>query len=761
MKKHYPKIFALLIAIFATTMLQAAPFIGNYVVGSGETYTSLNGIVNAMKVEGTSGHVTIKIKDGTYTENININGISTLSETSTLTIESNSGNPTSVILRSTSSYTVYLNNIDYITFKNLTFRQDYIYRTCLYIYNSENIEFDNCVIRGTTYNSSSTSYSAIYLNGRCDNFKLSNCAVSEGSYGIYSASTMKNMVIENCSFSYHYYGTNIYYVTNLIFRNNTLNNINSTGIYFSQNTDFDVNNNNINLTSGYNMMQYCETSSNGRNLVYNNIFYSSGNYGMYINYSNNLEFYHNTILSTSNNPAFYAYRSSDNLVFKNNLVASNGCQNAIRLYDDNSRNADIDYNAYSNSSPNCNPFYYENNTLSFVEWKNQTGYDMNSVYGQANFVNFPNDPKPQNGLFVNICNPIAGITKDINGVNRDMTNPDPGALEFNSVYSNDMALISLNSLLAPNCSGTDDIVVKVKNIGLNPVTTFKLEYKVNGNLIGTYNHGSTLAAYASEEITIGSYAFDGDDDSLELAITDVNGGLDADLSNNTLPFFRIYDPLTGTILLGENDTLKGIQALFNQISNGGICGDVHIKIKDGYYEGYEDVYLSNVKISNPDDRLFIESESGNADDVVLRLYSNREEGVFDFENVQNVTVQNLTLDANYDNCNAAIYFDGYCSNIELRNLNILGDSTYCEDVLYFEDDGARGMIVDNCTITGGDEIMDMDINGDYREFTFEFTNNTVMNWDGDFLSAEGYDEVIIHNNYIQSNVDGNEGIVSL
>ncbi|MBT8326937.1 MAG: right-handed parallel beta-helix repeat-containing protein, partial [Bacteroidia bacterium] len=356
MKRQFPKFIAFFIAVMVSTMLQAAPFIGTYVVGSGETYTSLNSIINAMNTEGTSGHVTIKIKDGTYTQNINISGISTLSETSTLTIESNSGSASNVILRSANSYTLYTYNVSHISFKNLTFVQPYLYQRCLYINYSNNIEFDNCVITGTTYNSSSTSYSAIYLANRCDDFTLKNCNVTEGSYGLYSTSSAKNMMIDNCTFKDHYYGLRIYYANDLTFSNNTVSNISSQGTYFYNITDIDVNNNNIS-SSSYNYIQNCRASSNGQAIFTNNIFHSTNSYGIRLSSTNSdLEFYHNTFLSNSSY-GFYVSSTTIDMVFKNNLVATNNCTYAMRVNEGDLQNADIDYNAYSNSSPSCDPMY--------------------------------------------------------------------------------------------------------------------------------------------------------------------------------------------------------------------------------------------------------------------------------------------------------------------------------------------------------------------------------------------------------------------
>ncbi|PCJ67931.1 MAG: hypothetical protein COA58_01980 [Bacteroidetes bacterium] len=751
-KKNKPLFLLLILFLFASSA-SAAPFIGTYVVGAGETYPNLNSIYSDMLSEGLSGHTTIKIKNGTYTQNVSwTSTISGLSETSTITVESNSGNPTDVILQGQSSYSIYINNNSFITLKDLTITQPNSQR-CIYLRNSQNIRLINCNIIGTLSTSSTSSYSCIYINGNCSGLEIDNCNVSEGSYGIYYTSQASDIAVMNSSFEDHYYGMYFYYITDLILNNNTMENIQSRGLYINNCVDASITNNNFESNSYHYLYQF-STSKTGKNRIANNIFTGMNSYAVRLDGTNDgLEIYHNTFLS-NNSYGLYIRGNSNDVKIKNNLISTNNCNYAMYINNGSfGDDAEIDYNAYSNSNITCSPIYNGNN-LSLQEWTNRSGHDANSIHGNANFVSFPSNPKPQNGLFVNLCLPIGEITKDIDGTNRDGTNPDPGALEFNSIRSNDMALMSLNSLQAPNCSGSDDIIVKVKNIGLNPVTAFKLDYTVNGTLVGTYVHSSNLVSYASQEINIGSYSFDGDNDTLELIITEVNSGADADASNNSLPEFRIYDAVSGDYTLGEDDTLKGIQSLFDQMSFGGICGDVHIKINNGTYRGYEDVILKNVKTANPMDRLFIESMSGNREDVTLKTRSNWNRGVLDFENMRNVTIQNLTLDANFNTCNTVININGTAASFELKNLKILGDSTNCSDIIQI-DNYVDGILVENCYFYGGDQSFNTYGNG-IASNPIIFRNNLFEEFE-EGLDVEGHDHVEITNNVFRSSKRYSEG----
>ena len=733
--------------------LYAAPLIGTYLVGSGETYTTLTSAFNALQNEGVSGHVTLKVKSGTYSANHNLNNVEGLSSSATLTIESNSGNPADVILRSTSSYVLYMYSINFLNVRNITITQTYGRRAIYLNGNMNQIEFSNCIINGFNTTSSSTSYSCLYGRGEVQNVKINKCTFNNGSNGIYvSSNSAKMYEISNNVFTDQYYGIRISSGSDYTISNNSVTNT-RRGLYITNAKNIEVYSNNISGIS-YSYFSEIEASDGIKNKVYNNIFYNSSSYALYLNNCSDLDFVHNTVLSSSGY-AFFLRDPRTNVRIKNNLFHRNNCGYVFN-FSGNSDNVEIDYNGYGNSSNTCDPIYFNSQQMSFQDWKSFSQQDANSVYGLPKLVNITSNPKPQNGLFVNTCLPISGIDKDIQGISRSSTNPDVGALEFNAVYSDDMALVSLSSLEVPNCSSSDDIIVQVRNVGLNPVSEFKLEYKVNGNLIGTYNHTSMIEPYTSANITVGSYSFDGQDDSLELQIVETNGNIDSDIDNNALPLFRVYDPLSGEVVIGASDTFANIQEVFNQITYGGTCGDVHIKIKDGYYTGQEDVIIMNNRISDPTDRIFIESESGNAEDVVLRLASNWNSGSLDFENCQNITVQNLTIDGNFYSCDPAINFENNSRNIELKNLVLLGDSSHCSDVISF-DNGPQNLLIDNCTFSNGDDMLDVN-STENSKYKIEIKNSKFLNNGNYSLNINDYNEVIVYNNHFESNINGNEGI---
>jgi len=238
-------VLTIIVTLFVINSAKAAPFIGNYAVGAGETYTTLNAIYNEMRIEGLSGNTTIKVKNGTYTENLNwTTNIPGMSENATLTIESNSGNQSDVTLQSQSTYSLYISDNSYITFKNLTITQPNSQRT-VYIRNSNNITLENCDIVGTLNTSSSTSYSVIYIQTNCSGIEIESCNISEGSYGMYTNSNISDVSVLNSTFKDHYYGMYFYNTTDLDLNNNTMSNIQSRGLYIYNSDNINCSNNNF------------------------------------------------------------------------------------------------------------------------------------------------------------------------------------------------------------------------------------------------------------------------------------------------------------------------------------------------------------------------------------------------------------------------------------------------------------------------------------------------------------------------------------
>jgi hypothetical protein len=783
MKKNYSKIIALLILLTSSSFLLAVPLSGTYTVGSGETYTTPLDAMNAARNEGISGDVVFNIKAGTYNA---YHRFYSINSNYTITFQSLSGNKNDVTLaNSSNNYVLYMYSIDNITFKNLTIRQNSSNRAVRFGGNMKNITFDNCDFHGYNSTSSTTSYSIIYnTSGNNENFVYQNCLFDNGSRAFYSYGQCKNMTVKNCTSRNQYLAYYLQSKENLIFEGNVVELTTGNALEFYNNTNVTIKNNKITSNSYSLIINNTRISSGGRNLIYNNVFSNkNGSYALYLNSENsNMEVYHNTI--TSRNTPVYIRSRHVKLRFKNNFLYSENCGTVVRMRDLNNNDGyEISNNAYGTSNTSCTPFSINNQSYqSISELKSRTMLGEGSIFGNPNFASYPSDLTPQNGLFGNIGVPIPGIGVDINNTSRNATQPDAGAYEFNPTKTNDLAILSIDGFKAPNCNNNKDISVKVKNIGINSIDSFAITYWVNGTQMGTNYVQNTLAQSASADINLGSYNFDGDNDSLSINIITVDGLTDNDPSNNSQDLFGIYAPVAaGSYVFGESDTLKGLKEFADKMSLGGICGPVVIKIKNGTYRHDFDIEFKDIPGSSVMNNVTLESESGNRTDVLLRPNSVNNYGVFTLQNTNHFKIQNLTIDANGIGCEPCLYIEDRCDNLTLENLALIGDSSQC-DANISVDNRIDGLNMNNCYVYGGDySLYTYGNNADagpinitnsqfinqeygmeiYDHQYFRFHNNRVVSNYNDayFGYIEDNSTVIFTNNYIlMDSADGEDAV---
>ncbi|HRK54916.1 MAG TPA: right-handed parallel beta-helix repeat-containing protein, partial [Cyclobacteriaceae bacterium] len=146
------------------------PLSGSYTVGAGQTYTTINNAIDAMKVNGISGAVTFLLRTQTFTEQFILPSISGMSSTNTITFQSQSGNAADVILKftaiaSATNYIAQLSNASFVTFKNLSFTPDGTsYNRAIQVVNrADNLTFENLRITLLTTNSGTEDRAAILV----------------------------------------------------------------------------------------------------------------------------------------------------------------------------------------------------------------------------------------------------------------------------------------------------------------------------------------------------------------------------------------------------------------------------------------------------------------------------------------------------------------------------------------------------------------------------------------------------------------------
>ncbi|HET6224690.1 MAG TPA: NosD domain-containing protein, partial [Bacteroidia bacterium] len=123
---------------------------GTYTIGGiSPTYTTIKEAANALNIYGICGPVIFKIRSGVYDGYVSLKDCKGASASNRITFESESADNTSVELKTiadSSDYIVKLNGADYITFKDVTFRNTVsVFKPCIVIANDASYnEIKNC-----------------------------------------------------------------------------------------------------------------------------------------------------------------------------------------------------------------------------------------------------------------------------------------------------------------------------------------------------------------------------------------------------------------------------------------------------------------------------------------------------------------------------------------------------------------------------------------------------------------------------------------
>lgn len=174
-------------------------------------------------------------------------------------------------------------------------------------------------------------------------------------------------------------------------------------------------------------------------------------------------------------------------------------------------------------------------------------------------------------------------------------------------------------------------------------------------------------------------------------------------------FITVRNPLTtGTYTVGAGSAIADIKAL-NDILECGITGKVTIKIKDGIYS--QPLKLRNLYAS---DSLIIESESGDASKVIIKVNN---ESALSLINVRNVTFKNIRFEGSKD----PIIFDplvindkpfailkiSESENIKFFNCNIFQAAYYNNSSFfqYLQVDSVKNLTIEGCNL---DKRLDID-----------------------------------------------------
>jgi hypothetical protein len=347
----------------------------------------------------------------------------------------------------------------------------------------------------------------------------------------------------------------------------------------------------------------------------------------------------------------------------------------------------------------------------------------------------------------NIGTPVS-ITTDIDGQPRSATTPDIGADEFSPVNLS----AGIASLINPSADSVycDQLPLSIKlvNSGLVPLTSVEIQSGVNGEYT-TLNWTGNLLSGQQITVQLGSFPLlNFQSNYIEVQLNSPNGGTDLYAADDYSIYTDLYTGLNGTYTIGGvNPTFSSFSTALLNLKNGGICGNVTFKVRNGDY--FERMFLNPVKGSGPNAWIWFEGES--EDSSLVELISSgsvdfpstvrlNEVSYFGFKHMS--FVQNASVN-NYAPMHITRGKYITLENCETRAFSSSTSSASTHSMVAFID---SNLTIRSCRIIGGAGIACNLVGTGPVKYNLIIENSQILG--GDALDARNWTNVIIRNNFI-------------
>ncbi|MFN8698488.1 MAG: YCF48-related protein, partial [Flavobacteriales bacterium] len=762
---------------------------GTYTVGGvNPDFTSLSAFGAALSANGLCGHVEVLLRDGTYSGVFNPNPWVGGGSESVLTIRSESGQNTAVILQHTADM-VRLSGVSYIRFEDITFSNTAGAWACDIRNNTQEVDFVNCRFVGSA---TSTTQAVVIINTTTpDHIRFNECTFINGSTGLSLPGSvsdyMNGLEVTGCTFTnQRTTAIALKYANAPVLTDNTitctytdvsvsgirLENIQGASVIAGNQVFIDR------ATVGI-LILNCNLENIQTVQVYNNILRCNlpgiigSPVGLDVRNSYRIHIVHNTVRSTGN--ALRIGSTDDtpqyrcallNNIFHCETVSGAGMGLALLLdmlgpsfidieeYDLTSQFESIGHNVFYSAATT----FARWNTVDFYTinaWKNFFTPDQGSVFCDPQFADanaWQIIPNSANYQMANIGVPVDFASTDFNG-NARSSNPDPGAYEWDSPQV-DAALFGLSATTVV-CEGTSEVFVRMANYGQQPVTQAVIAVELDGaQLENVIWNGTLIPGDSTAFISLGSPGFSAGSHAFSCTLLSVNGSPDVQTANNEIAVSLNATGVSGTFTIGGvSPDFPTIQAAVNSIVSTGICGPVTFDIRPGTYQ--EQITMNVVPGASELNRITFQSENGDSSSVIIRFNGTGSTNgfVFKLNNADYVTFRRLSMRSQLAD-SYILHLVGSCNNIELDHCH-LGVTTIVNDLqaaVYFSGIvEVRDFVAHHCRFEGKVHAVNIgQSQPSARYWNFEIYSCQLINQRDDALRLVNVYYPRVYDNTIQS-----------
>lgn len=755
---------------------------GEYTIGgTSPDFSSFTLAVSALKRRGVLDSVYFKVRNGTYTEQIDLTAISGAYRSNAITFESENKNNSLVTLQyntalSSTNYVVWLNGAAGVTFKNISLKNfSSTYRRVVYVTNSSKLlRFENNLLQNADSTSSTSNAALIFFNSNSgQDFVIKNNIFKNGAYGIYLSSNSsardRNIIMQGNTFkSQGYNSVYLYTVSDYEFSNNTISLLNNSaywGFYsYYSIGKANIFNNKINISgvNAYYGLYLDQHYSADSMRVYNNFISISGptnGYGIYAYYLQPSLIQFNNILNqctdSSNSSAAIYFYGGDYVLNNNNFVHMG---NGYTYYSDYYYSFSANFN---NHFTNGTKFIYFDGLdySNLADFQSTWSLDTNSLFTDPLYVS-STDLHSSSVAINSKGKSISQINRDIDGELRGSP-PDIGADEF-TPPTNDAGISKLISPGALFRADTINVVVSVINYGIDTIKNVIVQAKINKDTLARKFVSGTLASGDTMHVALGNYIFKADSLYNISAWTNLpNGNADQKRNNDTLKIFNKRSAMTGIYTIGgTSPNFPTFKAAVNTLTASGMLDSVRFKVRSGSYT--EQISIPPIAGAYSRNSVVFESQNQDTTSVTLQFNSTKIDTnyVVRFNGADGITFRNLKIRAlSSSNFNRVFSIGENAQNITLTNNIIEGTNTSYGDnrnaLIYVEEGANHNLHIMNNHIKAGDYgiyVYGYNPTPPYTYLTdLQIVGNRILN--PFYYGIHGYslDSVLIKNNYIFMN----------
>ncbi|MCF8218276.1 MAG: hypothetical protein K9J21_04775, partial [Bacteroidales bacterium] len=328
-----------------------------------------------------------------------------------------------------------------------------------------------------------------------------------------------------------------------------------------------------------------------------------------------------------------------------------------------------------------------------------------------------------------------------------------------SSLNNDVGVVELTNPTGGVLANSDfDVKSKIKNFGIDTITSADINWQLDGILQSTYSYTGNLEPDSiSSELTLGTANVSQGAHNLKLWTDNPNGNLDDNIANDTLhfTFYGCASLLSGTYTIGGSSpdyaTFTDAALALNQC---GIDGAVTFNVAAGTYS--EQITLSDINGASATNTITFQSATGDSSDVTLQYTAANagENHVVKLEGTSYITFKDMTFKSQDNTWPRVFAMNSGADNISLTNnrfegVDLSGGTSAADSALVIvEDSIGNGFTFTNNYLQGGTHGLNISGNG-INNVTV--TNNEFINQWSIGARINGANAPEVKNNLVETN----------